>query len=221
MKGKCPAYKKNCRLCNKEGHFARVCQSSNKPVNVIENCSNEFDNEINFVIDEITQSQNMSETNEWLIKLQSNGTVVAYKLATGAEVNVLPFHIFNCLKERPSLQTSSTRLTAYNGSAIPVRGQCKLNVKHNKTVYDILFIVADTKSSAILGLKSCRDLNLITRVEELKEKSKAEKLFDEFKDCFGEIGTLQKTHHITLKDNAQPVIHSARRVPFALKDRLY
>ena len=45
-------------------------------------------------------------------------------------------------------------------------------------------------------------------------------LFDEFEDCFGEIGTLPKTHHMTIDENIKPVIHAARRVPFALKDRL-
>ena len=96
----------------------------------------------------------------------------------------------------------------------------KLRIERHETTSEIPFIVADTKSSAILGLKSCKDLNLIARVEELREQTKAELLFDEFKDCFGEIGTLPKIHHITIKEDVQPVIHSARRVPFALKDRL-
>jgi len=40
------------------------------------------------------------------------------------------------------------------------------------------------------------------------------------REHFGEIGTLPKTHHITVDENVKPVIHVARRIPFALKDRL-
>ena len=110
VKGKCPAYKKVCRRCSKEGHFARMCQS--KPINTIENSYNELSDTENFVIDAISQPDESSTTNEWLVKLLSNETAITYKLDTGTEVNVLPFRIFNQLKKRPTLQISTTKLTA-------------------------------------------------------------------------------------------------------------
>jgi len=54
----------------------------------------------------------------------------------------------------------------------------------------------------------------------LVENKDSETLLHQFSDCFGEIGTLPKTHHITVDENVKPVIHVARRIPFALKDRL-
>lgn len=42
----------------------------------------------------------------------------------------------------------------------------------------------------------------------------------EFEDVFEGIGRLPGKHKIQLKGNAEPVIHPARKVPFALRDRL-
>ena len=45
-------------------------------------------------------------------------------------------------------------------------------------------------------------------------------LVNEFSDCFGEIGSLSKLHHLTIEPNCQPVIQAPRKIPFALRDRL-
>ena len=69
----------------------------------------------------------------------------------------------------------------------------------------ITFIVADTNSPPILGLKTSEKLNLIKRVmvvnEDIPEAVK------EFSDCFGEMGTLPKVHHIHVDPDIKPVIH--------------
>ena len=43
------------------------------------------------------------------------------------------------------------------------------------------------------------------------------RFFSEFHDSFGEIGTLNTTHHVEVKDNVKPVV---RKVPHALKPKL-
>ena len=44
--------------------------------------------------------------------------------------------------------------------------------------------------------------------------------FSEFHYCFGEIGTLNTTHHIEVKDNVKPVVTPVLKVPHALKPKL-
>ena len=51
-------------------------------------------------------------------------------------------------------------------------------------------------------------------------ETSSEKLFSELHDCFGEIGTLNTTHHIEVKDNVKPVVTPVRKVPHALKPKL-
>ena len=66
------------------------------------------------------------------------------------------------------------------------------------------FLVVDRKSVPILELESCKNLELIKHIcsIELKENS----FLSEFSDCFGEIGTLNKTHHIKIKEDFTPVV---------------
>ena len=40
--------------------------------------------------------------------------------------------------------------------------------------------------------------------------------FSEFHDCFVEIGTLNATHYIEVKDNVKPVVTPVHKVPHAL-----
>ena len=50
----------------------------------------------------------------------------------------------------------------------------------------------------------------------MKENS----FLSEFSDCFGEIGTLNKAHHIEIKENFAPVFTPVRRIPHSLKPKV-
>ena len=82
----------------------------------------------------------------------------------------------------------------------------------------IMFIVADTNSPSILGLNTCEKLNLIKRVMVVNED--IPEVVKEFSDCFGEMGTLPKVHHIHVDPDIKPVVHPPRRVPIALHAKL-
>ena len=82
----------------------------------------------------------------------------------------------------------------------------------------VLFIIAETSSSPILGLKMSKNLNLIKRV--LHVSSSVANFAEEYSNSFGEIGCLPGTHHITIDETATPIIHPSRRVPHSLKPKL-
>ena len=44
--------------------------------------------------------------------------------------------------------------------------------------------------------------------------------FAKFNNCFGDIGSLPKTRHISVKPEVTPTISPTRRVPIALRDKL-
>ena len=66
----------------------------------------------------------------WNVALDVCGTMVTFKIDTGAQVNVLPKSQYNKLLKRPKFLKSSTKLKAYNGSSIPVAGKCIVTVTH-------------------------------------------------------------------------------------------
>jgi len=65
----------------------------------------------------------------------------------------------------------SIQMPAYNNEPIKVEGSCILNVIHKFVKYPTLFIVADTKSTPIIGLQTCSRLNLIKRINEMNVSS--------------------------------------------------
>ena len=116
-----------------------------------------------------------------------NGSDTRYKIDTRAQCNVLPKVVYSQLPDRPKLRKTSVKLSAYNGTEIPVSGKCLAKIKHKNTVTHVLFIVTDTKSSPILGLKTSSNLNLIKRA--MKVDSHAQDYFKSYGDCFGELET--------------------------------
>ena len=147
--------------------------------------------------------------------MDTNGSNVRYKLDTGAQVNVLPKSQYNSLTRKPKLKNTKVKLTAYNGTNIPVVGKCVVRVAHKKNRdVPVLFIVAETTSPPILGLSTCENLNLVKRVMVVKPKEEQFPSFiSEFECCFGELGTLPKVHKMVIDPSFPPVIHPPRCVP--------
>ena len=78
---------------------------------------------------------------QWTANLPTNGKYLEFKLDTGADVNVLPKHLFDKLHPRPKLSRSAVKLSAYNNSDIPVEGKCIASAQHEGKVYKELSMV--------------------------------------------------------------------------------
>ncbi|XP_064641934.1 uncharacterized protein K02A2.6-like [Lineus longissimus] len=171
-----------------------------------------------------------------------------FKIDTGAQANVIPYYMFRKIRKAPALsQVRNVKLSTYDGSEIKVRGKCSLTCTHKNRDYQIEFIVANVKTEAILGAKSSVHLGLLKRIYDVrsstnngsetetettigktnqpnriaKSDSKSQAILDEYEDLFHGIGCLKvPDHHISLKENANPVIYPPRKMPEALKPRL-
>ena len=156
--------------------------------------------------------------NDWTVKLETNGTDVIYKIDSGAQVNVMHESIYKTLKKKPGLETK-LKLTAYNGSQIPVIRQCEGKTNPRCNNVNLIFIVSSSKSAPILALDSGVKLKLIQRVMNITQDD-SPNFFAEYNDCFGDIRSLSKTFHISVKPEVTPTISSTRRVHVALRDKL-
>ncbi|CAB4033390.1 Hypothetical predicted protein, partial [Paramuricea clavata] len=210
QRGKCPAYGQKCNKCQRRNHFARCCKQTVHQVDDSQDrASFESSSESDFVIESLvaTESEAASEVQQalkidplnsdtsaghWSVTLNAGSQDIPFKIDTGAQVNVLPKKLYNKLNPRPRIKQTSTKLSAYNGSSIPVHGKCIVPIQYKGQKHHLLFIVVASQTTPIL----------------------------EYADCFGEIGTLKSTYHMTLKDDVRPVVVPPRKVPFALKDRL-
>ena len=65
----------------------------------------------------------------WLSTVETQGGNITFKLDTEAEANVIPIEVFNQLTNRPEVQPTKTKLTAYGGTTIKPLGTCTRAVR--------------------------------------------------------------------------------------------
>ena len=83
-----------------------------------------------------------NDDQEWTIDLTVNKTFINVKIDLPAEANIIPLCEYRNIRNRPKLHKPRVKLTAYNGTNIPVEGSCILYVENNNICYPMLFIVA-------------------------------------------------------------------------------
>eukprot|EP00112_Aurelia_sp_Birch-Aquarium-sp1_P026264 Seg921.2 transcript_id=Seg921.2/GoldUCD/mRNA.D3Y31 product="hypothetical protein" protein_id=Seg921.2/GoldUCD/D3Y31 len=150
-----------------------------------------------------------------------NGNNTLFKIDTGAQCNVIPKNLLKKLSPCPKLKPATVKLSAYNGTEIPVAGRCIASIKHKSQTVNVLFVVVETDSVPIIGLNTSEKLNLIKQIYKINGSSQTDVPIEkEFSDCFGVIGCLERTHHIEVKDDVKPVIAPIRKIPLALKSKL-
>ena len=139
---------------------------------------------------------------EWSVALNTNRTNICYKLDSVAQVNVIPENQIETLHAKLRITTSTTTLSTYNGSNIPVNGQFTLDIQHQGNNIFLLFIVADTNFFLIIGQKFSRQSNPIKRKRSVSNSQK------------------YNIHHITVDQNIATFITPARKIPITLLDKL-
>ena len=231
----CPAYGQRCSICHKYNHFARVCRSRNQPgittkpqpattqkkrIHTVADDNEVTEPEAMLSMDAL-QVHGMSEST-WLSTVDVHKSKVTFKLDTGAEASVLLLQVYKWLKKQTTNinERTSTKLSAYGGSTIIPVGTCVLHCTGKTNDCELTFFIVSKAVQPILGLRDCISLGLIQRIHTIQISDMSKSMIKvEFADVFKGLGNLG-TYHITLKDNAIPVIHSARRIPHSLLDRL-
>ena len=170
--------------------------------------SNDYLKEI--FIDEVHALNTKERNNELLSNLEVNGDSILFKVDTGAQCNVLSEGVHSKLSKKSPIVPMKTKLTTYGGTHVPLKGKCRLDVCCGTNKISAEFYIAQIKGAKpLLGLKSCRDLQVIT-VNELLSSN--DQLAEEYKDVFTGLGLVDGEYHITLEENVQPKIHSPRNI---------
>ena len=92
---------------------------------------------------------------DWSMDLNTNSHRILFKIDSGALCNVLSKREYIDMSPRPKIKPTNVKLTAYSGTDIPILEKCVAHVKYkNKRTVLALFIVADTKSTPIIGLRT-------------------------------------------------------------------
>lgn len=162
-------------------------------------------------------SHNNSKNAWYKTLLLNNKEKVLFKIDTGAESNILPYEIYEKMKESDlTLESTNTVLVAFGGSEIKPLGKAKFICEYNNHLYDIYFYIVDTKSVPILGLQSCVQLGIIKNINVITK----ENLLEKFDDVFKGLGKYPKKYKIQLKEDSIPHIQRPRNVPISIQEKL-
>ena len=159
----CPARGKSCTSCNKVGHFASVCRSSQQRLshhtprdsrhaststsraNVVTTDREPTDDHYVF---SNTSDDSTIPTRQVFIE----GEQVEVIIDTGASVNVLESSTYFALPNRPSLRPTHTRVFPYGErSPLPVLGMAKFELAYNSERLQVTFHVVEGKGGNLLG----------------------------------------------------------------------
>ena len=223
----CPAFGQTCHKCQGSNHLAKMCCTKvfNPPkpkqcVHKVQQGESGDDSSMEELF--LGEISTISDGNEILTSLKVNGKNVHFKMDTGAQCNVLPESIFNEINKKLKLNSTHTKLTACGGAWVPVKGKCSLNIERdgNKKTKAEFFVVQTSNTKPLIGLQTCRDLELISinQVNEVHESTTD--ILREYDDVFNGLGLVQGEYHIELRDDAKPTIDPARKVPLSLMPKL-
>ena len=260
----CPAFGSTCSKCGKKNHWAIVCRSSAQPdkrknptkqprkqkVHTLQADANDTSDEAQgenslyfHSVNHIINAYSLRE--EPLVNLEiasdQSQCIEQCKVDTGADGNILPYkRLKTVFPQGVDLTPSPITIEAYGGHIVKHHGKCSLTVKYKNQTHTDTFHVTDTDGPVILGLPTCKALDLITinythdiktetaerehSVEQndigVEDKAARAQIMTDYKDCFEGIGCFKGEFHVTVDPNVPPVIHPPRRIPVALQDAL-
>ena len=227
LKGKCPAFGKKCDNCGRKNHAAKVCRKPKEKGETLASLEHDVDVET-FSISELKCD---SVTSQWFKKLDVQGHTTNFKMDTGATCNVLPWKLYNHISKKPLQKGPNVR--NYAGQLLRVLGKQTLCVMLKGKRYAVSFVIIKEDEVPILGLPTCKEMNLIQRVDQMEQvnqitpsvSSSANPLnlpsgFECYSDVFRGLGKLPTQHEIRLKNEVTPVIRPARRIPFKIRDQV-
>lgn len=219
-KQSCPAFQNKCDTCNKKGHFASQCWSKKEnkakkvtKIHSVEDSENQSDRSEDE--QEILYIRRLiqNEEQDWHEIIQIGKKKIKVKLDTGAQCNVLPKWISDKL-ECKIRQSNTKRLVSFTDDKITVLGEATLNCNLKGMQQHITFKIVEKDVPPILGRKSCENLGLVVRVQQLKYTNKDENIFKG-------LGCLKNYEYdIDLVENPQFRIQPTRRIPYYIKKQV-
>ena len=238
--GKCLAESAQCRKCQRNGHFAKMCRSNarnwRKQQNFHSLTDRQYDDE-----SEVNNDYNDSEElffhsvsdnrtdlkQKWTVTVHINNKPVVLKIDSGSDSNCLSKEMYQSLSCKP-LKNSQAKLVGYFGQSQRPSGTASMDIVYKDRSYrQVQFQVVDSHVVPVLGLKTSLELGLIKRiytvdqsVQHNTEQRDSTRILGEYNDLFQGLGCVDLEYDIKIDPNISPVVHAPRRVPFALHDKL-
>lgn len=233
-KGKCTAINRYCSLCQKKGHYRKVCPRNGFVHEIYEDSSSDSESECenkktrdkHLVWTVQQRGEKCVNSIDWFEKIKINGCNINLKVDTGSQVNILNFSDFQRLNiDSQKLLPAISKLSSYTGHEIDVLGQIFLQCGYKSISQNLLFYILNTDlSKSILGLAGAQKFKLVSDHSNMTvnaiENNELQVILKKYDSVFSGIGKVNKYFTITLTDDAVPCISGTRKIPLALRDKV-
>ncbi|KAI4879198.1 hypothetical protein NFI96_009429 [Prochilodus magdalenae] len=161
----------------------------------------------------------LSTAQEWTERVSVNGTVIQFKLDTGAAVSAVPESVFS-KNVLGNLKRAKQVLYGPGHNLLDVKGcfQGVLTAKGRSCIQDVYVVAGLTK--ALLGLPAIEQLSLVHRIEAVTQQNTSN-FVAAYPSVFSGLGMLKEPYHIELEKEAVPYsLSTPRRVPLPLRGKV-
>ena len=175
----CPAQNETCHNCGKLNHFAAMCRST-VPTKSAAGRHRKRPQRVHAINDADYDTSDQESTTGCLsasvntvhsggqpyttLHVGCDSVPMKFKVDTGAQINVIPITAFDTLAESrmQHLKPTQVRLTGYSGNIVPTTGTCRIECKLRDKQHTLVFSIADTHATPIIGFDYCRAMGLVT-----------------------------------------------------------
>ncbi|KAK3092457.1 hypothetical protein FSP39_003031 [Pinctada imbricata] len=214
-KYECPAKGKTCSNCQKEDHFAAVCQSKPRK----QTCKKIENSQTDESEDEYTFSVK-GGAKQPKSKIKVNNRNFHMLIDTGSSVNIMDEAAFSKIKPKPTLNQSKTKIFAYGSSNnLKTLGFFTATIESESKISTGKFYVAKGNHGTLLGYESAVELGIIPVIRQLS--SNLDKICEEYADRFQGIGKIKGVKvKIHVDESVKPTVQPHRRIPFHLRKKV-
>ncbi|KFD47113.1 hypothetical protein M513_12023, partial [Trichuris suis] len=222
-----------CNYCKKVGHIERACRAKQQTNRASRGAATGDRNEMNCLSAKLEEyrinktvchalNSLTSPVPRALVKL--NGITVEMEVDSGAAFTVLSEYTFNKVAwgKQAQLEAFPQRLQDFQGRKIHVLGTASVLVEYGTYHGRLMVLVVKGQRCSLLGRNWFKPLGIrLAGVYQLNS-GPIEALLDEYCDLFSENISAVKVPPVTLHidEKVAPIQMSARKVPFALRDRI-
>jgi hypothetical protein len=214
----CPHKDIECHKCKKRGHFAKFCRGSRTS-------SGEKSYSNNKKVSSVCQVN--SRESPIIIDLSLNGQQHSMELDTASGKSFVTPAMWKRLGS-PKLKRSDIVFRTYTGQKFEAKGTFKCTITYNGQTVTHNMHVAE--GSSLFGRDLLNVLQMdwghiksqCSQINKVKDSLSLKSLLEEYKDVFDDpVGLIRNFKaKLVLKDDASPRFIKARKVPFALREKV-
>ncbi|KRY50253.1 Uncharacterized protein T03_8274 [Trichinella britovi] len=208
----------SCNFCKRLGHIERVCRAKSQST-VKKGAAKP--NRINHLTapNEVITTLPFPD-----VRVSLNNVVIPMQVDSEASLTIISEHTFKrvCLPHQRHLEPFHSVLRDFQGREVDVLGVSSLPIKFSSFTESLPVVVVKGPRRSLLGRNWFKPLGIrLVGVHSVAPTS-VQDLIDEYAELFSDtLGTVKGPPVVLHTDESIPPIQmNARRVPFALKDRI-